>query len=209
MVPLQKLLGKEDRFFDLFEASAQQARDSVSAFRDFVAAPESARALDAFATPRRKEKAITMQINEALCTSFVSSMEAADIEALSSRIYKVPKTVEKIAERILLAPQHLKGVDLIPQVTMMEKATDTLLQMVRELRKGMTKTRVKELNEQLQSVESEADKAVTEQLRGLYNAQDNPGRVAFQKDIFELLEKVTDRCRDAGNVINQIVLKSS
>jgi len=209
MVPLQKLLGKEDRFFDLFEASAEQARNSVRAFRDFLAKPEASRALEEFAASRRKDKAITAQISEALCTSFVSSMEPADIEALSSRIYKIPKTVEKIAERILLAPQHLGGVDLGPQVAMLEKATETLLLLVQEMRKGMTKVRVHELNEQLQSVEGEADKAVTESLRGLYNALDNPGRVMFQKDIFELMEKVTDRCRDAGNVITQMVLKSS
>jgi uncharacterized protein Yka (UPF0111/DUF47 family) len=209
MVPLQKLLGKEDRFFDLFDASAEQARDSVRAFRKFVAAAETARTLDEFEVSRRREKSIAGQISEALCTSFVSSMEAADIETLSSRIYKIPKTVEKIAERILLAPQHLQGVDLAPQVTMLEKATETLLQMICELRKGMTKVRVHELNEQLQSVEAEADKAVTELLRSLYNTTANPGRVAFLKDIFELLEKVTDRCRDAGNVIVQIVLKSS
>jgi hypothetical protein len=29
------------------------------------------------------------------------------------------------------------------------------------------------------------------------------------RDLFELLEKVIDRCRDAGNVIFRIVLKSS
>ena len=31
----------------------------------------------------------------------------------------------------------------------------------------------------------------------------------FLKDLFELLEKVTDRCRDAGNTIMAIVLKST
>jgi uncharacterized protein Yka (UPF0111/DUF47 family) len=29
------------------------------------------------------------------------------------------------------------------------------------------------------------------------------------KDLFELLEKVIDRCRDAGNIVLQIVLKYS
>jgi uncharacterized protein len=29
------------------------------------------------------------------------------------------------------------------------------------------------------------------------------------RDLFELLEKLIDRCRDAGNVIFQIVLKNS
>jgi uncharacterized protein Yka (UPF0111/DUF47 family) len=36
-----------------------------------------------------------------------------------------------------------------------------------------------------------------------------PLKAVFLKDLFELLERVIDRCRDAGNVINQIVLKNT
>lgn len=209
MVPLQKLLGKEDKFFDLFEASAVQACESVRALRSFLGKAGPNASLDEFAASRRKDKAITAQINETLCTSFVTALEPQDIEALSHCIYKIPKTCEKIAERILLAPQHLAGVDLSPQVTMLEKATGTLLQMVKELRKGLSIARVNALNQELQAVEGEADKTVNELLRGLYNTSEHPGRVVFLKDLYELLEKVTDRCRDAGNVVLQIVLKGA
>lgn len=209
MVPLQKLLGKEDKFFDLFEASAGQARESVRALRQFLQKPSPSTSLEDFAATRRRDKAITAEINETLCTNFVSSWEPADIEALSNSIYKIPKTCEKIAERILLAPQHMEGVDLSPQIAMLEKATETLLHMVKELRKGLSRTRVTALNQQLQTVEGEADKTTNELLRGLYNATGNPGRVVFLKDIYELLEKVTDRCRDAGNVVLQVVLKGA
>jgi uncharacterized protein len=209
MVSLQKLLGKEDRFFELFEASAEQACESVRALRLFLQNLGPTASLDQFVVSRRMDKVITAQINEALCTNFVTSLEPEDIESLSTCIYKVPKTCEKIAERILLAPQHLEGVDLLPQVAMLEKATGTLLQMITELRKGLPKTRANALNQELQTVEGEADKTVNELLRGLYNANENPGRVVFLKDIYELLEKVTDRCRDAGNVVLQIVLKGA
>jgi uncharacterized protein Yka (UPF0111/DUF47 family) len=209
MVSLQKLLGKEDRFFELFEASAEQACESVRALRLFLQNLGPTASLDQFVVSRRTDKVITAQINEALCTNFVTSLEPEDIESLSTCIYKVPKTCEKIAERILLAPQHLEGVDLLPQVAMLEKATGTLLQMIAELRKGLPKTRANALNQELQTVEGEADKTVNELLRGLYNANENPGRVVFLKDIYELLEKVTDRCRDAGNVVLQIVLKGA
>lgn len=209
MVPLQKLLGKEDRFFDLFEASAEQARLSVQALRKFLQNLGPNASLDEFVASRRKDKAITAEINEALCTSYLTALEPEDIEALSSCIYKVPKTCEKIAERILLAPQHLRGIELAPQIAMLEKATDTLLLMVKDLRKGLPRTHLATLNQQMQTVEGEADKTTNELLRGLYNATENPGRVLFLKDIYELLEKVTDRCRDAGNVILQIVLKGS
>ena len=207
LVPLQKLLGKEDKFFDLFEASAEQARESVRALQKFLKNPGPSASLEDLINSRRKDKAITAQINETLCTNFVTSLEAEDIEALSTCIYKVPKTCEKIAVRILLAPQHMQGVNLAPQAVMLEKATDTLLQMVFELRKGLSKTRMNTLNQQMQAVEGDADKITNELLGGLYNSTENSGRVLFLKDIYELLEKVTDRCRDAGNVMAQIVLK--
>lgn len=209
MVSLQKLLGKEDRFFDLFEASAEQASQSARALRKFLLNVNPGASLDEFIASRRKDKAITAQINETLCTNFVSSLEVEDIEDLSNCIYKIPKTVEKIAERILLAPQHLQGVDLSPQVGMLEKATDILSSMVKELRKGLSRSRVAALNQELQAVEGDADKKINELLRGVYNTTENPGRVVFLKDTYELLEKVTDRCRDAGNVILRIVLKGS
>ena len=209
MTSLQKLLGKEDRFFDLLEASAEQACQSAKALRKFIATPDASRTLDDFVTSRRKDKAITADINETLCTNFVAALDATDIAALSNSLYKIPKTVEKIAERILLAPQHLQGLNLEPQIAMVERSTATLFLMVQEMRRGMTKARVQVHNEQLQTVEGDADKAVIEQLRRLYNERQDPGRVIFLKDLFELVEKVTDRCRDAGNVITQIVLKNA
>jgi uncharacterized protein Yka (UPF0111/DUF47 family) len=209
MVPLQKLLGKEDRFFELFEATAGQACESVQALRAFFEKPGPSGSLDEFANIRRKNKSITAQINELLCTGFVTALEVEDIEALSNSIYKVPKTCEKIAERVQLAPQHLEGIDLSRQIALLEQATSILADMIRELRKGLTRARVTALNEKLQAVEGEADKTINELLRGIYNATDTPGRVLYLKDIYELLEKVTDRCRDAGNIVLRIVLKGA
>ena len=211
MIDLQKLLGKEEKFFDLFEASAAQGCDSVRALREFLAQPSATRTLEAFAVSRRLDKTITAEINAALCASPVTALEREDIQDLANSIYKIPKTIEKIAERILLAPQHLASVDLSPQVTMVEKTTAILLQMVKEMRKTTTTTRlrVKQLNDHLQTIEGEADKSVLEMLREIYNTPQDAGRVIFLKDIFELLEKGTDRCRDAGNVVSRIVLKGS
>ena len=66
MVPLQKLLGKEDRFFDLFEASAEQGCESVRALKRFTQKIGPGSSLEEFVASRRKDKAITAEINEAL-----------------------------------------------------------------------------------------------------------------------------------------------
>ena len=209
MFSLQRLLGKEDKFFDLLEASAQESRSSVQALIRFMKNPDELKTLDEFVVSRRKEKKINDEISEALCTTFVTALEREDIEALSVALYKIPKTMEKIGERILLAPQLFKGIDLTRQVSMLEKATDTLVTMIQELRKNVNLEKIRTHNDQLQVLEGEGDKLILEELKKLYAGSHDGIKVVFLKDIFELIEKVFDRCRDAGNVINHIVLKNS
>ncbi len=209
MFSLQRLLGKEDKFFDLLEASAREAQKSAHALTTFLENPERSKTLDDFIVSRRAEKRIADQISEALCVTFVTALEREDIESLSLSLYKIPKTIEKIAERIMIAPQHVEGVSLGRQVVSLGKAIDTVLLMIQELRRGTHLERVKEHNDRLQVIEGEADKVINELLRDLYAGAHPPLRAIFLKDIFELLEKVVDRCRDAGNVINHIVLKNS
>ena len=209
MNSLQQMLGKEDKIFQLLAASAEQGVAAAQALRAFLDSAPERRTLQALVEVRRKDKAITADLNEILCTTFVSSLEVEDIEALSNSIYKIPKTIEKIAERILLAPAHLNSVDLSGQIKLVESCTEVLLQMVREMGRGMSRHSVKPLNEQLQSLEGEADKTVLQMLGSIYNEKQDPGRVTFLKDIFELLEKATDRCRDAGNIIFRITLKNT
>ena len=81
--------------------------------------------------------------------------------------------------------------------------------MVRELRRRAPVEDLKRHNAELQHIEGEVDKMTTDLLRGLYFMQADVGRALFLKDLYELLERVTDRCRDAGNVIIQIALKSA
>jgi uncharacterized protein len=209
MFSLQKLLGKEDKFFDLLEASAQEAQKSAQALTKFLANPSQAKTLDDFIVSRRAEKRIADQISEMLCTTFVTALEREDIEALSLALYKIPKTVEKIAERVMIAPHLLQGVNLGRQVSSLERATSSVVQMIHELRQGQHLERIKRHNDELQVVEGEADKLILELLRDLYSGNHSAAQVVYLKDLFELLEKVVDRCRDAGNVINHIVLKNS
>jgi uncharacterized protein len=58
-------------------------------------------------------------------------------------------------------------------------------------------------------VESEADKLLAELIRELYSGKYDPLKTIAIRDLYELIEKVVDRCRDVGNVVVQIVLKNS
>ena len=209
MFSLQKLLGKEDKFFTLLEASAEEARVSVQALVKLSQRLDKPVAVEEFGYARQKDKQITREISDAVYKTFITALEREDIEALSTALYKIPKTAEKIGERILLAPQLIQGIDFSRQVDMLEKATDTVTTMIKALRHGIKLQEVKDHNDRLQYLEGEMDKLVLELLKGLYTGQVEGNRVVFLKDVYELLEKVADRCRDAGNVITHIVLKNS
>jgi uncharacterized protein Yka (UPF0111/DUF47 family) len=209
MPSLQKLLGHEDKFFDLLEGSVAEARSSVQALRKMLEHVGGAQDLTEFAQARRRNKLIAAEISENLCTTFVTSMEREDIEALSNTLYKIPKNIEKIAERVALAPRLLTGVNLAPQSDFLDRAITALAAMIRDVRRGLSWQEVKYHNDQLQAIEGDADKVVLELLRGLYTEQQEAGRAIFLKDLFELFEKSIDRCRDAGNILSHIVLKNT
>ena len=209
MISIQKLLGKEGKFFDLLEASAQEALVSVQTLVKYLQNPGQLKTLDEFIATRRKDKAINTQITEALCTHFITALEREDIEALSNALYKVPKTVEKIAERLQLAPAGLAAVDLSKQGVLLERGATTVLEMIRQMRKGIKLEQVQTFNEKLQATEGEADAVLVELLRAVYSGKYDGVQALFLKDVYELLERAVDRCRDAGNVITHIVLKNS
>jgi uncharacterized protein Yka (UPF0111/DUF47 family) len=209
MFSLQRLLGKEDLFFGLLEASAIEAQNSVHALVKLSQSLDQPVELEAFALARRKDKEITVQIRNAVYTTFVTALEREDIEALALVLYRIPKTVEKFGERILLAPQQVKGVDFSKQISLLEQATECVVNLVKCLRAGVNLDEVKKWNDKLQQVEGEADKAIMELYRDLFSGRHDALKVIVLKDLYELLEKIIDRCRDVGNVISQIVLKNS
>ncbi len=210
MFSLQKIFGKSDVFYDLLEQSAEEARTSVAALKKLMAQPPtSSTNLDELILSRRKDKKITEQINEALCRTFVTELEREDIEALSNALYKIPKTVEKIAERYLICGGRVIGADFEKHLKMMEDATATVVEIVQQLRKKLHLEKVKDQNARLQHIEGEADKHILDLLRDIYSGKHEPIQAMMLRDLYELMEKVIDRCRDAGNVVSHIVLKYS
>ena len=209
MFSLQRLFGKEDVFFGLLEASAQEAHRSVQALGKLSRALDQLIGMEEFSHSRRKDKQITSEIRNAIHTTFATALEREDIDALSRALYRIPKTVEKFVERVQIVPEQVKGVDFSQQIPLLEEAAECVLQLVKSLCGGINLEEVRKWNDRLQHLEGEADKVIIEIYRDLFSGRHDPLQVIILKDLYELLEKVIDRCRDVGNVVSQIVLKHS
>jgi hypothetical protein len=208
MFSLQTIFGSGQQFYALLDEAARAAHDSTRALHSMMKAPDRQPALDEFKLARQRERAASDKIGKALVDSFITPIEREDIEALGSALYKIPKQVEKFADRYSLAIQHLEGIDFAPRAAMLEQAATVVVDMVHDIRK-MNIDRMTAMNEKLRAIENEADRLMLELYRDIYSGRLDNLQMFLLKEFFEILEKAIDRCREAGVVAYQIVLKNS
>lgn len=211
MISVKKLLGKEEKFYDLLDASAEEAKVAAGLLAKILAHDSAAQAssIHDIIQSRRKDKRITQQITEELCKTFVTPLEREDIEALSLALYRIPKTVEKIVERLTISPARVPRESLQRQVVLLDEAVESVYFMVKQLRKGTQIERIQDAHSRLQFAEGEADKVMLSLVKDLYNGPYEAKEVVILMELYDLVETAIDRARDAGQVVFQIMLKYS
>ena len=208
MFSLQTIFGRGNRFYSLLEDAAVSAQDAAQALHLMLREADRQPALDAFRLARTRTRETSNLISQELVDSFITPMEREDIEALGSALYRIPKQIEKFADRYALAVQNLEHIDFAPRAAMLEQAAGVVVQMVRLLPK-MKLEPMKALNDELRSIENEADPLMLELYGDIYSGKLDPLHMFLLKEFFEILEKAIDRCREAGVVAYDIVLKNS
>ena len=209
MFSLQRFLSNGDKFFDLLEASAEESRECAQALVELLQVSSGQRTLEKFVLRRRHNKQISEEISALLCNSFITPLEREDIEALSHALSRIPKTIKKFAERFLFVESYLPNHRFEEQTQLLKQATDTLYEMVHQLRQRTHLDKIQDLNGRLHGYEGAADALILQLFSELYSGRHEALQMIVLRDLYELLEKVIDRCRDAGNVVVQIVLKNS
>lgn len=209
MFSLQQLFSKADRFQSLLEASAADALESARILLRMLKAPVQPKDLEDLVLVRRRQKKTVEEIGQELVNTFVTGLEREDIEAISRSLYKITKAVEKFAERYALVASNLKNVDFAKQAELMDRSMEVVVEMIAQLRNPQHLQEVKQRNDRLQYLEGEADKLMVSLLNELYQGRFEPLQALIVKDLYELIEKVIDRCRDTGNAVVQVVLKNS
>src|SRR5580698_5245366 len=134
MFSIQQLFSKGDRFQELLEAATRESHESVRLAIEVMKAPHKTQNRDDVILARRKEKKISEQISNELVKTFITGLEREDIESLARALFRIPKAAEKLADRLVLAGQHLDGMDFSRQADMMSKSTDAVQGMVQQLR---------------------------------------------------------------------------
>ena len=91
----------------------------------------------------------------------------------------------------------------------MLQAAEAVVFMVKQLRGGTTIEEIREANDRLQFAEGEADKVMLGLLKELYNGPADAKETVILQELYKMVEQAVDRCRNAGAIVVQIVLKHS
>jgi len=208
---LSNLLPREDKFYVLMRALSEQANISTLLLKDFIEAKGAARdeAGRKIAASKAEAKRLIEKVTRDVSLSFVTPFDREDIQEFSVHLYKIPKTIDKIRERFELHDMNNEGGEFSRQVDLIVQEAAEMQQIVEALtKKGGEKAIIAKVDV-LHDLETRGDEALGELLKKLFHETKDARELILRKDIYDMLEKVLDRYRDASAVALQIVLKYS
>lgn len=209
---IEKILPKEDKFFELMRALSSHAHQSATLLKKYVGTTDAQSRLligRSIAQSKADAKTIMARITHEVAMSFVTPFDREDIQEFSAHLYKISKTIDKIRERLELHGVHMDQGDFARQADLILQEAEAMQEMVEALtNKGAAKT-VVEKADHLNDLEGKGDAVLSELLKDLFADNRDVRELLIRKDVYDMLEKVLDRFRDAADVALQIVLKHS
>ncbi len=205
-----RLLPKEEKFFELFRQQANNVVEGARLLRSF---------LEDHTDAEQKRLKIEMvestgdeiahRIIEKLNTTFITPMDREDIHALASALDDILDFIYASAQRL-----HLYGIKTITSdaiglanvILRAAEETATLVDEMEDLRNVKTlKNRWIEVNR----LENEGDRISRQAIAELFENEKDPIEVIKWKEIYEHLETAIDKCEDAANIVEAVVLKNA
>jgi predicted phosphate transport protein (TIGR00153 family) len=207
---IRKLLPHDEHFFILLEESAQ----------NLVKAGEELKKLPLCKTQTQRENAakkikdiehdgdsIAHRIFSELNSTFVTPLDREDIHELTSALDDVLDHIDGCANRFALYK-----ITRVPKEVV--RLIDVLHLSIMELKNGVHLLRNLNEVESLQATfkkvneyENQADDIFDRAVADLFAKEKNPIQIIKLKEVFVGLETATDKCEDAANVLEGILIK--
>lgn len=207
----RRLLPQETSFFDFFE---QHSKLAIEACRELDAIAADPRTLGERANRikdiEHSADNVTHQCIDALHRTFITPIDRSDIHRLIKRLDDIVDSVDSAASRMMLYEMN----EVRPE---MKQFTEVLITATTQIDSALGHLR--HLNRQGQHIdkhcqaiyqaENDGDQILRAALVRLFKEEPNAVLVIKWKEIFERLEKATDRCEEVANIIQGVVIEAS
>lgn len=211
MISIQRLTGRPTEFFGLLEDSARLGADAARALRAVVTGQGGGKPdLTAVSEARRRDKEVYLQLDGLLSRVFATPIEREDLAAIGQKLYKLPKNIEKFAERYEIVHDKVADTDFSVVLGMLERAAEIVGLMVGSLaRSPNALAEINGMKARISQINAEAGHVILNAERRLYSAGVPPLTAIVTKELYDLLTDCLDTCRSIGGTLALAVLKNS
>lgn len=209
-----RLMPKEGKYFDLFNTHAELIAQGGKALTNLITAlveqPEKAeRYAEEIDTLERKADAITHDTLSQLHTSFITPFDRDEIHQLINGMDDILDIMQDVAESMSLYDIHRVPQDAKAMAVITENCCLCIQSVVKLLHSMDNAPAILKLCHEIDELESEADRSLRGSMSKIFREEPDAREVIKLKEIYELLESVTDRCKDVAGTIEAIVLENS
>lgn len=207
-----RLLPREGRFFDLFNAHAAQVVRAARALKALMDDYEGAREEHARTIDEAEHSAdrITAEAIRLLHKSFITPLDRDHIHHLVNAMDDICDLIQDATETLSLydvrriTPEAARLADV--GVKCCERVKDVVAMIGSQDRSFES---IMKTCQEIDQLESDADRVMRSAVSRLFREEQDVREIIKMVAVYQLLEAVTDRCLDVANLAEGIALENS
>jgi predicted phosphate transport protein (TIGR00153 family) len=207
-----RILPQDSAFFDLLDAQVDAVIESAAAFarlaEEFSRLEAETAALDEI---EHRADGITHALANRVDAMFVTPFDKEDISHLSGTLDDIVDYLEAAVSRMVLYQVASPPPALLPLSRLMTEITELLARAVKGLRKINQRDELRRLFVEIHRVENDSDTVYRQALSHLYDVPEPTPAALLElmkwKEILDRLEMAVDKCEDAANAVESMVVK--
>ncbi|RZL51018.1 MAG: DUF47 domain-containing protein [Pedobacter sp.] len=203
---------KDKKFQPLFEQAGSNVLKIAEALLVVVTTNDLERRKEAIKEVERLEHVgddITHTIFIELSKNFITPFDREDIHTLASAIDDIADYIHASAGNIELYQVTNIGDAMVKLAELLVEMCGDLEKAIKELRSFKNIRVIADACVRINSAENQADYVCNLAIARLFEFETNAIELIKQKEVLQTLEIATDKCEDAANVLESILVKNA
>jgi len=206
-----KIFMPKDRvFYTLFEQVADTMAKMGRVLKEVVKEPDFDKRAGLISQIEDLEHVnddLTHQIFTELGRNFITPFDREDIHYLATSLDDVCDYIFATAKKINFYKVNPNDQGIQKMADLIEQGSEQIRIAVHELRDMRDMRKITESLVKVNSIENQADDIFDLSIERLFETEPDAKEVIKKREIFQVMEIVTDKCEDAANVIESIIIK--
>lgn len=201
---------KNTIFYELFEEVGTTVHNMGMMLKQVVHEPEKSRRtqfISQLEDMEHRNDDTTHRIFTELSRNFITPFDREDIHALTSALDDICDFTFGSAKKINFYQVNPDDMGIRKMAELITDATLEIKIAVHELRDMKNLRRMTEAMVKINSIENQADDIYDLNLERLFETENDMKTFIKKREIYQAMEIVTDKCEDAANVIESIIVK--